>query len=333
MPLIRGVPAGPNGSGGSFANEVEADRAALWDALGASQGVIRGFVHSGVAGAMALDFTAGSGVLGERAADGTASLPRGYHVWADVTTRVPFDPASASARNDAVVLAFVDTEDGPLGTGVTEAGPQIVVVKGVSGTTTARTDADINGWLGRGGWTRLMDVPIAAGSTEINLATIVKTTASYQRPSRGHHRRTTDQGFGNATLADVTNMGVDLTPGTYILDVEIVTKADAAAGIKFGWTLPSSTAYTFTAIGPHNAMPAGTATSYNTEWVARTGTGTSTVTIPLGSIDGNNIHLRLRLEAVVTAAGRVQLQAAQQRDEGGASYVLAGSSMEWRRVA
>jgi hypothetical protein len=326
MPLIRGIPAGPNGAGGSFANEVEADRAALWDALGASQGVIRGFAHSGVAGAMALDFTAGSGLLGERAADGTASLERGYHVWADVTTRVLFDPASASARNDAVVLAYVDTEDGPLGTGVTEVGPQLVVVKGVSGTTTARTDADITGWLGRGGWVRLMDVPIAAGSTEIDLATIVKTTASYQR---AYARVAANQPFGNAVLVNVTGLFADVVPGIYVFKARLVASADNSAGIKFAWTLPASTDYLYSGAGPHNAMT--TATGFDGEWIARSGAGvTSTATIPYGAAVG--VGIWLHMDTVIRNAGRVQLQAAQQRDEGGASHVLAGSSLEWKRV-
>jgi hypothetical protein len=41
---------------------------------------------------------------------------------------------------------------------------------GVSGVTAARTDTEINNYIGRGGWTRLYDVPIASGSAQINLA-------------------------------------------------------------------------------------------------------------------------------------------------------------------
>jgi hypothetical protein len=170
LTLIRGIWAGPDGAGGAFKNGVESIRALSWHALGGRQGVIKGLVHSGVAGTMALDFTPGAALVGERAADGTATLDRGYLVWNDVVTRVTFGPASASARNDAVVAAFVDVEDGPAGTGGLEVGPHIVVVPGVSGTTTPRTDADINDWLGRGGWVRLLDVPIASTDTEINVA-------------------------------------------------------------------------------------------------------------------------------------------------------------------
>lgn len=182
--MILGAPAGPNGTGGSLNNPVEADRAMLWDALGSRQGVLRGFGYTTVAAAMALDIAAKSAALvGERAGDGTASLERGYHVYTPegAATRVTFAAASASARNDAVVAAFVDTEDGALGTGVTAVGPQIVTVTGVSGTTTPRTDADINAWIGRGGWVRLYDVAIPAGSTEISAANVVKDPNSWAR--------------------------------------------------------------------------------------------------------------------------------------------------------
>jgi hypothetical protein len=185
MTIVRGGPAGPDGAGGAYPNEVESDRAAWWHALGGRQGVLKGFAHAGVAGQMALDFTPGAALVGERAADGNASLDRGYFVWSDATTRVSFGPASASARNDAVVAAFVDVEDGPVGTGGLEVGPHLVVVPGVSGVTTPRTDSEITGWLGRGGWVRLMNVPIAAGSTEIAVSGISIPSGAYQPADTG----------------------------------------------------------------------------------------------------------------------------------------------------
>lgn len=172
MALIRGGPAGPDGSGGAYDNTVQTDRAAWWHAMGGRQGVIKGFAHAGVAGQMALDFTPGAALVGERDGTGAASIDRGYLVHASETTRVLFGTASASDRNDAVVAAFVDVEAGPVGTGQLEVGPHLTVVPGVSGTTTPRTDAQINDYLGRGGWVRLMDVPIAAGSTEIAVSGI-----------------------------------------------------------------------------------------------------------------------------------------------------------------
>lgn len=180
MTLVRGVPAGPNGLGGAYENPVEGDRAAFWAATGGRQRVLRGLAASGVAGQMSLSLSPGQAVVDERDAAGAAGTTlRGYLVWSDVATIVQFGPASPSARNDAVVAAFVDVEDGPVGTGALTVGAHLVVVPGVSGTATARTDAQITAWLGRGGWLRLFDVPVAATDTQINVANVVANAAAY----------------------------------------------------------------------------------------------------------------------------------------------------------
>lgn len=210
MTLIRGGPAGPDGSGGAYPNEVETDRSAWWHALGGRQGVLKGFAHSGVAGQMALDFTPGAALVGERDATGVASLDRGYLVWADSTTRVSFGTASASDRNDAVVAAFVDVEDGPVGTGGLDVGPHIVVVPGVSGTTTPRTDTQINDYLGRGGWVRLLDVPIASTDTEINVANVVVKAARTVPQFRATY--STSQNFVHNITTTRTLTGIAGTP-------------------------------------------------------------------------------------------------------------------------
>jgi hypothetical protein len=117
------------------------------------------------------------GLAAER--DGSNNeMRRGYLVWSDVTNVVQFGAASASARNDAVVLAAVDVEDAGFGTGVSVAGGYLIAVPGVSGTTAVRTDAQIAAYLGRGGWVRLLDVPIASSDTQINMANIVPTAAA-----------------------------------------------------------------------------------------------------------------------------------------------------------
>lgn len=177
MTAVRGGPAGPDGLGGSFQNEAETDRSAWWLALTGKQGVLKGFTLAGVGGLMALDVAAGSAVVSEL--DGSGNVQqRGYLVWADSTTRVTFGAASASARNDALVAAFVDTEDGAVGTGALAVGAHLVVIPGVSGTSTVRTDAQIRAWLGRGGYIRLADVPIASSDTQINTANIVASAES-----------------------------------------------------------------------------------------------------------------------------------------------------------
>jgi hypothetical protein len=266
--IIRGGPAGPDGSGGAYLNEVETDRSAWWHALGGRQGVLKGFVHSGVAGAMALDFTAGAALVGERAADGTASLDRGYLVWADATTRVTFGPASASARNDAVVAAFVDVEDGPVGTGGLEVGPHLVVVPGVSGTTTPRADADINAYLGRGGWVRLMDVPVAAGSTEINVANIDAADARIPANNTGLIAAAS----GQIQLSDggsaPSSVAVTFPPGRFTSPPSVgLTHGTGAAKTTTSniWVTPSPgvTVDGFTAV-----IARSTTTTVNVTWTA-----------------------------------------------------------------
>jgi hypothetical protein len=168
---ILGGPIGPDGLGGAYQNLIETDRAAWWHGMGGHQGVLYGFVHSQVPGSMQLSFTAGAALLAER--DGSNNLlDRGYLARAESDTVVTFGAASASNRNDAVVIAIIDTEDGDVGTGALAVGAHIVVVPGVSGTTTPRTDTHIKDYLGRGGWIRLLDVPIASGSTQIATGTI-----------------------------------------------------------------------------------------------------------------------------------------------------------------
>lgn len=170
MALIQAGLIGPQADGTTpQQNPLDTRRHEYWANSGGKSGIIEGFVASVVAGQMQLSFTAGSAAVRERNGS-NVELSRAYPVWADVATIVQFGAASASNRNDAVVAAVVDVEDGAQGTGAIGVGGHLVVIPGVSGTTTPRTDAQIQAYLGRGGFHRLYDVPIATGSTQINLA-------------------------------------------------------------------------------------------------------------------------------------------------------------------
>ena len=149
-------------------NPLDVERHMFWANQGRS-GIIKGLVPSVVAGQMQLSFTPGAAVVCERDA-AQVELDRAYPLYSPATAVVQFGAASAAARNDAVVAAVVDVEDGAQGTGNIGVGGHLVVVPGVSGVTAVRTDAQIAAYLGRGGFHRLYDVPIAAGSTQINLA-------------------------------------------------------------------------------------------------------------------------------------------------------------------
>lgn len=179
MAQIKGGFIGPADAAGTIAfnNRLDTRRVETFAAFGGHPGIFEGFAYSGVGGQMQLSFTAGMGLAAER--DGSNNeLRRGYLVWNDAATVVQFAAASASARNDAVVLAAVDPEDGAFGTGVSVADGYLIAVTGVSGTTAVRTDAQIAAFLGRGGWVRLLDVPIASSDTQINMANIVPTAAA-----------------------------------------------------------------------------------------------------------------------------------------------------------
>jgi hypothetical protein len=179
--LIEGGPAGPDEAGGQYRNRILTDRTTWWFALGGRQCVLKGMAHAVVAGQMAMTFTAGVAAVEERDSLGNTGTSRGYTVWSDATTQVTFGAASASDRKDAVVVAFCDLAAGAgaFGTETSVVGGQLVVVPGVSGTTTPRTDSQIQEAVGSGGWVRLVDVLIPAGSTEISAANVTKNTAGY----------------------------------------------------------------------------------------------------------------------------------------------------------
>lgn len=225
--LIDGGPAGADEAGGQYRNRILTDRIAWWRSIGRRQGVLRGFVHSTVAGQMQLSFTAGETAVEERDSLGVANTARGYLVWTGADAIAQFDVASASARNDAVVVAFVDVSVGAaaLGSGTTTVGGQLVVVPGVSGSSTPRTDAEIQSYVGSGGWVRLMDVAIAATDTEINPASVTKNVSAYLTDWRTlplssgftgttQVRRNGDSVYfrGNATGTYATSTAIQIVP-------------------------------------------------------------------------------------------------------------------------
>jgi hypothetical protein len=131
---------------------------------------------------MALDIAVGAALISRRDGSGNPQT-MGYVLRVPATSRVTFGVASASARNDALVAAAIDTTDGAIGAGavaagITTSGFHLLAVPGVSGTTTPRTDSQITTYLGRGGWIRLADVPIASSDTQINTANMVAAPAS-----------------------------------------------------------------------------------------------------------------------------------------------------------
>lgn len=229
---------GPDGLGGAYKNTASVLEALSWYALGGKQGVLSGMTLAGVAGSMAIDVAAGAAMISRR--DGSNNVQAmGYLVPVPVTTRVTFGPASPAARNDALVAAVVDTTDGPVGTGGLASGGHLVAVPGVSGTSTPRTDADIAAFLGRGGFVRLADVPIASTDTQITMANVTDkrvlfsawqtlptssltggtgwtvTSIRYRLPPQGVYLEVGLSYTGSTVTTDgVGNFGADITMAT-----------------------------------------------------------------------------------------------------------------------
>jgi hypothetical protein len=166
MTAIKGVYGAVDEVLAVWRNDIEDIRALIWEMFGQTQGIIRGFVMTPTVGSLALDFTAGAAIVEQRGTDITGDA-RAYFLYNDTTTVVTFGAPSAASRSDAVVFAWVDRQYGALGTGVTTGGPQIIVVPGVSGSVTPRTDAQIQTAIGVGGWFRMADVVIAPGNTVV----------------------------------------------------------------------------------------------------------------------------------------------------------------------
>jgi hypothetical protein len=315
----------PGQADGLFRNRVAVDRRLVTALTGGREGHITGGAVAPAVGSLAVTVAPHDSLV---ISDGGAGERGTYFATDSETLTVPAIAPETQSRIDALVLMVRDSQYGapPAGKSV---GPVFEFVKGVAGTTpTAPTDSDIAAQFGSttgGGWFRERNVRIDPTDTEVAAANITGAAPSAQ----SYARVAADQAFGNTVLGNVTGLFADVVPGIYVFKARLAASADNSAGIKFAWTLPGSTDYLFTGAGPHNAMT--TATGFDGEWIARSGTGVgNTASIPYGAAVG--VGIWLHMDTVIRNAGRVQLQAAQQRDEPGSSFVLAGSSLEWKRV-
>lgn len=325
MTAIRGVFGAVDELGAAYQNSAEDVRAMVFHALGGTEGILEGFVMSTVAGAMEVDFSAGRALVAEGGVDLTAE-DRGYYVFADDVTTVPFEAASVADRKDAVVFAWVDPQYGALGSGVTVAGPQIVVVKGVSGSTVARTDAEIQAAIGVGGWLRYADVLIDSTDTEINPANITLTYTDLdpdpatQVGYRLLVEKTADESLASSTTIqndDQLSFAVE-AGGTYHIDLWIYSTGPGGIQFRFNYPATSSSLIVWEPSGR------GVGGSVN-----RTTSGTSGVFNGF-TTDPNGILIRCRLQA--GAAGTFRLQWAQNASNASPTIVKDGSHMQVERV-
>jgi hypothetical protein len=327
MVAVKAGFIGPQADGTTpFQNPLDVRRVETFLALGGRSGLLSGFFYTVVAGQMQLSFPPGEALIAER--DGSNNeLRRGYLLWSDTTVIAQFGAASAAARNDAVVMAVVDVEDGAQGTGAIGVGGHIVVVPGVSGTTTPRTDAQIQTYLGRGGFHRYADVAIPAGSTQISAGNVALTRVRLNSSAkRIYAHKTADEGLvSSTTVQDDNSLFLDLPVGVWDITLKLSAfcSSGIAADIKMMWTFSG----TFT--GSPGRFCLGPA-------VVNTGVSDTTVRLALHSLAlevtygvddvvGNYISENLFL--VVTAPGRLQLRWAQAGSSSSTTTVLTGSRL------
>lgn len=160
----------------AYQNKLTIRKASDFWAMGGRSAVLDGWGVSTVAGQMQLSVAAGTGVVAARDAS-QVEQKWGYVAQTRSATIVQFGAASAANRKDALVFAAADPQEPGTfpGTGSLAAGGHLVAVPGVSGTTTARTDAQIAAYIGSGGFHRLADVLIASTDTQIAGGNVTST--------------------------------------------------------------------------------------------------------------------------------------------------------------
>jgi hypothetical protein len=135
----------------------------------------------------------------------------------------------------------------------------------------------------------------------------------------------------STTLQNVTGMALALGVGTWILDVYLAYNSPAAADIKLAtaaFTGTTSSASKF-CMGPGTGT---TDVAANTTMRCSAHGSSSAVTYGHDGTASNGFaHETHRL--VVTAAGTIQIQAAQNAANAGVTSIIASSFMEARRVA
>lgn len=306
------------------ANPLDTRRVETYYALGGGQVIRNGFVYSTVAGQMQLSFTAGEALVAERDGSGN-ELRRGYLAWSDVTKIVQFQPASPGARNDAVVLAVVDVEDGVQGTGLLGVGGHLVPVPGQSGSTAARTDAEITAYLGRGGWLRIADVAIPAGSSSISTGNIIQNPVAYKVASvPSSVVKTASQSVASSiVLVDDNDLKVTLPVGLWRVSALLSVVSSGTIGdFKCAWSFAGT-------LGPNPARaclgPATDTSATTTNLKALT--FPLTTEVPYGALSGQGVHIQEDLFLPVTAAGLLTLRWAQNASNANAAVLEAGSRL------
>lgn len=133
-----------------------------------------------------------------------------------------------------------------------------------------------------------------------------------------------DSGSTGTTLTNVTGMVTDtLQPGTYIVDINLVTTATTNSGIKAALKWGTASMITSTSL----AVVATSASA-----VASTTFTTSTDAATFVGATAAYVNVRVTGKIVVALAGTIQLQAAQNASHADDTTVEVGSTMTFTPI-
>lgn len=128
----------------------------------------------------------------------------------------------------------------------------------------------------------------------------------------------------STTLGDVVGLVTDvLQPGVYEVDMNLITTANAAGGVKLAFSWGTASMITSTALSVQANSAAATA---NTTFT----TSTNGASILAGT--AAYVNVRIKGTIVVALAGTIQLQAAQNASNGTATTVDVGSFMKFTPI-
>jgi len=124
----------------------------------------------------------------------------------------------------------------------------------------------------------------------------------------------------NTTLANVVGLVSDtLQPGTYDVDINLITTAGATGGFKAALKWGTASMITSTSLA---------VTALSAAAVAQTNFTTSTDASPFVNAAAAYVNIKVRGTIVVAVAGTLQLQAAQNTSDATAATVALGSTMK-----
>lgn len=135
-----------------------------------------------------------------------------------------------------------------------------------------------------------------------------------------------DSGSTGTTLANVTGMVTDtLPPGTYEVDINLITTATTNSGIKAA--LKQGTAGMVTSISLNVTSTSASAVAQTTRFTTATDASTF--------VGATAAYLRVQVTGIVVLglAGTLQLQAAQNASHADDTTVELGSVMRFRKIA